>query len=200
MANDGLEPTTTTPTGLEPTTVPTTTEPITETAENSLETQSPADLIKIIKGLRISEGNYRTKNVSTESRLAAFEAAEAERIAATLTREQQLELATTNADAKITALEAKITKASAISALSAKNVLSPEVAYAFLANQIEVIDGEIQGLDAIIEAFVTSNPAMVGKTAPTLPNTQSNNQVSTNHLDTSKMSPMEKLRHAYGGK
>ena len=167
-AATGQEPTATTE-GLEPTAPITTAETTTETPKpTGLDALSADELKKMVKDLRSESASHRTK-------LSAYEKAEEERKQAAMTELEKAQQAATVASEARAALEAKLAKRDAISALKGANVVDPDLAFLAIKDQITMSDGEPVNIDDLVKEFVAARPQMVAAATPVVPDIRSTN-------------------------
>jgi hypothetical protein len=153
--------------GQEPNPTPETPAP-TDPAPKRLEALTVAELAKMVKDLRAESASYRTK-------LSAFEREEEARKEANLSAlEKAQQTAQAALDAR-TALEAKLAKRDALSALKTAGVIDPDLAFLAIKDGITIEDGEPTNVDTLVAEFIKARPKMVASAPATVPDTRSTN-------------------------
>lgn len=137
-------------------------------APRGLEALTVTELAAMVKQLRSESASHRTK-------LSAFEREEEERKQANLSALEKAEKAAQTALDARTALEVKLAKRDALSALKSAGVIDPDLAYLAIKDSIAMTDGEPTNVDDLVTEFIKARPQMVASVHPPAPDTKSTN-------------------------
>lgn len=138
----------------------------------------PDDLTSLPESWQVEIKSLRREAADKRSKLSAYEKAEEDRKAATLSDIEKANDAATKATERATALEAKLIERDATAALNAANIIDAELAYLAIRAKIVIENGEATNLDDLVAELVKNKPHLVRIAAPekpAVPDTKSTN-------------------------
>lgn len=119
--------------------------------------RTPAEYEGEIAALRRESASHRTK-------LTAFEKAEADRQAATLSEQQKLEKRAADAEAQAKAYQMRITSYEVMMAAQKLSIVDPDVAAKLIADDLEFDDqGQPKNVDELLKKLIKDKPYLVAQ-------------------------------------
>ena len=140
------------------------------------------DISTLPESWQVEIKNLRKEAADKRTKLTAYEKAEEDRKAATLSDIEKANDAATKAADRAAALEAKLLAKEAMAALEKAHMIDSELAFLAIKDKIVTENGEATNLDELVAELVKNKPHLVkaaDPTKPVVPDTKSTNVSTT---------------------